>query len=408
MVRLSLLTLAVLALLPVAGTLYAQDLAAPPVSPPAAAPERAPEPPVPPQANTPPVVQPGPKLVEFQKLFEQWKEYLTQLKALRKEYVVANEKDKKSINEKYEKIVKEATAFQPKLTKAAESAFVENPKADPQLAEFLSAACLDSFQRGDYEEAYRLAKLLMDKGEKTKLARLLGGASAYCIGNLDESEKLLEGLKKEGISIRTLPTKEYLDGMLYRFLEDPATQKKDWAAEQEIRAKEAKANDLPRVKLETTEGDIVIELFENEAPNTVANFISLVDKGFYDGLTFHRVLDSFMAQGGCPKGTGTGGPGYKIPCECYRKDARKHFRGSLSMAHAGKDTGGSQFFITFVPTKPLDGMHTVFGRVIGGMETLSKIQRRDPDKSSIQATKIIKAKVIRKRDHKYEPKKVGE
>ena len=112
--------------------------------------------------------------------------------------------------------------------------------------------------------------------------------------------------------------------------------------------------------MKTSEGDIEIELFENEAPNTVLNFITLVDKGFYNGLKFHRVLPGFMAQGGDPKGDGTGGPGYTIPCECYQPDHRLHFRGSLSMAHAGRDTGGSQFFLTFVPTQHLDGMHTGF------------------------------------------------
>ena len=109
-------------------------------------------------------------------------------------------------------------------------------------------------------------------------------------------------------------------------------------------------NDLPRVELKTSKGDVVIELFEDEAPNTVANFIQLVEKKYYDGLKFHRVIDGFMAQGGCPKGTGTAGPGYSIACECQLKGARKHARGSLSMAHAGRDTGGSQFFITFAAT----------------------------------------------------------
>jgi cyclophilin family peptidyl-prolyl cis-trans isomerase len=118
-----------------------------------------------------------------------------------------------------------------------------------------------------------------------------------------------------------------------------------------------------------------------------------------------------MAQGGCPRGDGTGGPGYKIPCECYRKDYRKHFRGTLSMAHAGKDTGGSQFFLTFLPTTSLNGKHTAFGRVIEGMDTLPKIKKIDPEnpKASLGAPdKIIKATVIRKRDHEYKPKKTGE
>lgn len=165
----------------------------------------------------------------------------------------------------------------------------------------------------------------------------------------------------------------------------------------------AKSNeaDLPQILLKTTKGDVVIELYEDEAPNTVANFINLVETKFYDGLTFHRVIDGFMAQGGCPKGTGTGGPGYAIACECNRPGARKHGRGSLSMAHAGRDTGGSQFFITFAPTPHLDGKHTVFGKVIKGMEAIDNLERSAP---GVSPDKIIEATVLQKRDHDYQPK----
>ena len=158
---------------------------------------------------------------------------------------------------------------------------------------------------------------------------------------------------------------------------------------------------LPQVLLETSKGPVVLELYEDEAPNTVANFISLVEKGFYDGLSFHRVIDGFMAQGGDPTGRGTGGPGYKIACECYRDDARKHERGVIAMAHAGKDTGGSQFYITFVKTPHLDGRHTVFGRVIEGMENIDKLNRTA---GGGERDVIKKATVKFKRMHEYKPK----
>jgi cyclophilin family peptidyl-prolyl cis-trans isomerase len=180
--------------------------------------------------------------------------------------------------------------------------------------------------------------------------------------------------------------------------------------EQELRRAEAKADDLPRVLLKTTKGDIEVELFENEAPNSVANFISLVEKKFYNGTPFHRVLEQFMAQGGDPTGTGGGGPGYAIPCECYRPERRVHFRGSLSLAHAGRDTGGSQFFLTFRPTHHLDGMHTCFGRVIKGMDVLAKLQRINPEEpeEGVRPDKIVEATVLRKRPHPYEPKTLPE
>ena len=123
-------------------------------------------------------------------------------------------------------------------------------------------------------------------------------------------------------------------------------------------------------------GSIVIEFFDAEAPGTVKNFQDLAKKGFYDGLTFHRVIPGFVAQGGCPVGNGTGGPGYTIPCEA-ENNPHKHMRGTLSMAHAGKNTGGSQFFICFEPQPHLDHVHTVFGQVIEGMEFVDQIKPGD-------------------------------
>lgn len=128
--------------------------------------------------------------------------------------------------------------------------------------------------------------------------------------------------------------------------------------------------------METEKGIIVIDLFEKEAPGTVANFVNLIKQGFYDGLTFHRVIPGFVAQGGCPNGNGTGGPGYTIPCET-KGNPHKHLRGSLSMAHRGPNTGGSQFFIVYEPQPHLDGMHTVFGQVSQGMDVVDNIEQGD-------------------------------
>ena len=112
----------------------------------------------------------------------------------------------------------------------------------------------------------------------------------------------------------------------------------------------------------TKDGEMKVKLFVDETPNTVANFATLANDGFYDGLTFHRVIPGFVAQGGCPYGTGTGGPGWAISCETD-KNTSKHTKGALSMAHAGVNTVGSQFFICFVPCPHLDGVHTVFGKI---------------------------------------------
>ena len=126
-----------------------------------------------------------------------------------------------------------------------------------------------------------------------------------------------------------------------------------------------------KVKMETTKGTLMIELYPEHAPGTVANFLKLINKQFYDGLTFHRVIPDFVIQGGCPRGDGTGGPGWKIKCETSGNPLT-HKIGALSMAHAGKDTGGSQFFIVLSQknTTHLNGVHTVFGQVVEGLELL--------------------------------------
>lgn len=130
--------------------------------------------------------------------------------------------------------------------------------------------------------------------------------------------------------------------------------------------------------IKTNRGDMKVEFYENDAPNTVDNFVKLSKDGFYDGLTWHRVLPDFVIQGGCPKGNGTGGPGYSIDCE-LDGDNQYHDRGVLSMAHAGRNTGGSQFFVCHSRnnTAHLDGNHTCFGKVIKGVDVVDKIKVGD-------------------------------
>ncbi|MCF6408292.1 peptidylprolyl isomerase [Pseudalkalibacillus salsuginis] len=121
---------------------------------------------------------------------------------------------------------------------------------------------------------------------------------------------------------------------------------------------------------------VLIDFYPEEAPNTVANFEKLANEGFYNGLTFHRVIPGFVSQGGCPSGTGTGGPGYTIDCET-EGNPHKHKPGTLSMAHAGKNTGGSQFFIVHESQPHLDGVHTVFGQVTEGLDAVLRTRNGD-------------------------------
>jgi cyclophilin family peptidyl-prolyl cis-trans isomerase len=146
--------------------------------------------------------------------------------------------------------------------------------------------------------------------------------------------------------------------------------------------------------MHTERGDIRIELFAAQAPKTVNNFVFLARDGFYDGTTFHRVIGGFMAQGGDPRGTGTGGPGYRFDDERSALALKHDSEGVLSMANAGPNTNGSQFFITYGPTPHLNGKHAVFGRVASGLDVLRSIRERDPQRDSRPGDRLISVEII--------------
>lgn len=148
---------------------------------------------------------------------------------------------------------------------------------------------------------------------------------------------------------------------------------KQWDTSPELSIEEGK---VYQVKLETNRGEIQLELYPQHAPKTVNNFLFLIGEAFYDGLTFHRVIDNFMVQGGDPTGTGSGGPGYRFEDECAGNPL-KHETKVISMANAGPNTNGSQFFITHLPQPHLDGKHTVFGKVTQGQDVVDSIRQGD-------------------------------
>ena len=151
---------------------------------------------------------------------------------------------------------------------------------------------------------------------------------------------------------------------------------------------------MTKAVLETSKGDIVIDLFEKEMPITAGNFRKLVEKGFYDGVTFHRVIPDFMIQGGDPTGTGMGGPGYVIKDEFSKNNSNK--RGTISMANAGPNTGGSQFFINIVDNNYLDSKHPVFGRVVTGIEVVDAISKVDRNRNDRPLVNVVikKARIM--------------
>ncbi len=341
----------------------------------------------------------GKARAEFEQRFAEWKKLLQDLRKLRTEYQTAATKDVPAIEKRWKELIRKGEAMLPSLREAALAAYRESPNTDPSLLKFLAKLMEDLLNRDQYPAALEIAQALDENNAGYDEALRVAGVAAYSLNQFDLAEKYFQRAQQAGI----------LTGNDAKIQQELAECKRLWKREQELRAQEAKANDLPRVKLTTTKGDIVIELFENEAPETVGNFIYLIEKRkFYDGLTFHRVISGFMAQTGCPVGDGSGGPGYRIYCECYKPEHRNHFGGSVSMAKTrDRNTGGSQFFITFRPTPHLNGKHTVFGRVIEGMDVVWNLNRRTPDQpGSEPPDKILKAEVIRKRDHEYKPHKV--
>ncbi len=338
----------------------------------------------------------------FDAKLDEWKSVLKEMRALKDKFPTADEAGAREIEKQYQQLITEGRGLIPQLRDLGIEAYNAAPEQDFALKNFLIKVAADDLTQDRFESGLRVAELLIEHNSERKEAYSAAGVAAFNLNEFDKAEKYFNSAEE----------KNALTPIARRVRPQVADYRKWWDREQKLREQEAEADDLPRVSVTTSKGEIVFELFENEAPQTVANFISLVEAEYYDGLSFHRVLMNFMAQGGCNKGDGTGNPGYNIYCECDPQkypDFRRHFRGTISMAHAGQNTGGSQFFIMFAPRPGLDGKHTAFGRVVKGIEVLADIQRRDPDNRKVALAKpdrIIKAKVLRKRDHQYMPTKV--
>ncbi len=324
------------------------------------------------------------------------KEFLKKIDKLKKQF-------DDSDNDARQKLAKEFQGMQQEFVSDVQRGMIDlAPKIyakDPTDVDAAEIVVAEAFQENKYRQVIEMVGQVTKAGKKSAPLLTFLGISQFATHDFITAEKTLLAARKADENVFPL-----IGGP---FLEACESYVDYWTKEQDIRAKEKQANDLPQVVFKTNKGDIVIELYENEAPNTVANFISLVEKKKYDGIKFHRVIPNFMAQGGDPntldddpQNDGQGGPGYSIPCECYNENARIHFQGSLSMAHAGKDTGGSQFFITHLPTPHLNPNveeergHTVFGRVIKGLDIALALRIGD---------EIESAKVLRKREHPYKP-----
>jgi cyclophilin family peptidyl-prolyl cis-trans isomerase len=328
-------------------------------------------------------------------------EFLKKLDSLKDQFEAANkaqdDEARQKLARQFQTMQREfVEQVQPGLLSLAPAIYAKNP-TDVDAAEIVIT---EDFQENRYRQVIEKVNKVFAAGKKSAPLLTFLGVSQFATHDFEGAKESLTEARDADLNVFPVIGGPFLEACT----DYPAY----WKEEQALRAKEKQANDLPQVQFKTTKGDIIIELFENEAPNTVANFISLVEKKKYDHTRFHRVIPNFMAQGGDPntldddpQNDGQGGPGYSIACECYGKNARRHFQGTLSMAHAGKDTGGSQFFITHLPTPHLNPDpelqkgHTVFGRVVKGLDVALALRIGD---------EIESAKVLRKRDHEYKPK----
>jgi cyclophilin family peptidyl-prolyl cis-trans isomerase len=380
---------------------------------------------------------------EFDKAFAEYKDAIRKIEQLRVDYQSADQATRNRINNELTGHLAHAQGLMNTVVETAEESFRLAPKSDQRVTDLLVAVAkfyavgeqigppetkpgaggeYAPISGGDqFEKALPIIKRLIDGGVDNRDLPLWGFLSAFIVNDYDLADEYLKKAQENG-SIQALvaiandrPHRQNGAAVATMNLVESYSKaipkyRELWEQELAKRSAEEKTDNLPRVKFETTKGEITIELFENEAPQAVANFITLVKQGFYTNSPFHRVLPKFMAQGGAKTDEGEGGPGYTIRCECYKPDYRHHFRGSLSMAHAGRDTGNSQFFLTTVPTTHLDGRHTVFGRVIDGIEVLAELQRRSPEHqmNPPPADRILKAEVLRDRGHAYSFEKLPE
>ena len=335
-----------------------------------------------------------PRRTAFAAAIAELKKLMADLTVLQAQYQQPGA-DKPALEQQFEQKRAVAETAGKRLEDAAIAVLAVAPD-DAGAREIASGVMAGSLQADDPGKTLAVAAALDKAAAVDGNTALLAATAAAIMSRLDEADAWIEKAAAKAQPEQLAELRATVD-----------RDRAKVAAEMAKRQAEAEADDLPRVKLQTSAGDLTVELFENEAPNTVANFLTLVEQGFYDGTPFHRVINGFMAQGGDPTGTGAGGPGHAIACESGDPNTRLHFRGTLSMAHAGKDTGGSQFFLTFRPTDHLDRKHTVFGRVIAGDEVLARLARTQDGQGrpvpGVEPDRIVTAEVLRKRAHPYEP-----
>ncbi len=360
-------------------------------------------------AQEPPVAGPPPERVrpetpELKAATDELREHLKKMREVLVRYNtnISVVKDSE-YHRQWLELEREGVPIHRRLVEAALAEYQSDPANKTAIADMLWRILERNVEDDRYEGMQPVAQALMAHNYPQEKLHATATMTAFANCDFEVLKPLLNELIIDG------KASPQLQGLQ----QDLTQLEKDWQGELAAREQDLQGEPLPRVMMHTSKGDVEFELFENQAPETVANFISLIESGFYDGLTFHRVLEHFMAQTGCPTGDGTGGPGYMIYNETNKPGARKFFRGTLGLALAqAPDSGGSQFFVTFLPTYQLNDGFTAFGRVVSGMEVLSNIARINPDEEkeegapAVMPDEIVSIEVLSKRDHEYKPNKV--
>ena len=332
---------------------------------------------------------------EFDQAIKPWRQLARHMQELRTRFLASNPENRKAVREEYGQVLEDSETVLRELVPVLKKAYAANP-TDSELTELMVTLALLYFDGDKFEGSLDLAETLIASGFPRPEIYNIAGQSAHEMDQLDVAEKYLRmGLDKNALN----PVGRQL-------LEDLPQRRAVVEGEMARRAADEAKGDLPRMRLHTTRGDIVLELFEDDEPNTVSSYLGLVADGSFDGLAFHRVISGFGAMSGSPNSDGQGGPGYETLFENDAEHARPHLRGYVSMVPLSKRTNGSQFFITLRPmsAKGLDGKQTVFGRVIEGMDVVARLRRYDVQEpnSLFDPDRILEATIIRRRGHRYD------
>lgn len=342
-----------------------------------------------------------PAMAKYRQAQADLKSALREAAELQRKYlgIKTTEEEKEEIGEKLEKISKVVSKIHPKLFDLAEKAWLEEPsREDGEFLNFIIQVLETRMTVGEYERANAIMKGLISLKIPDILPDLYDAAGeiAFMLNDFEQAARYLELAEQNKV----------LSERCAGFKKDLSYYRTSWAKESVFRQQDSEKKDLPRVTLDTTKGKIVLELYEDQTPNTVANFVYLVEKGYYDGMFFEQVIPGEGAVAGRSLENPDGGPGWSIRDEFDATNSRNHYRGTISMMRGEPNSAGSIFFISFSPIKDLDGKYVVFGRVIEGMDVLTKLQIMDPVNPDPMAEpdQIEKASAVTKRDHKYRPK----